>query len=102
MSFFVGKPFSRKRFPHTLSQKLPQKGSFLTALLGELVLSLFVLCIGFVSVCIVGMTRTTGSLGSRKRLGTAETLSAQRVVLCEVGAFRGRDVETRFLWGGGF
>ena len=31
-------------------------------------------------------TRTAGSLGCRERLGTAETLSAQRVVLREVGS----------------
>jgi len=31
-------------------------------------------------------TRTTGSLGCRKLAGTAETLLAQKVVLCEVGA----------------
>jgi hypothetical protein len=54
------------------------------------VLSRFVWCIEFVSVCIVGMPRTAGSLGSRKLAGAAETLLAQRVVLFDVGrAVRG-------------
>jgi len=78
--FFVGDPFSRKRVPHAPSKKLPHKGSFLTAISGKFVLSRFVWCIEFVSVCIVGMPRTAGSLGSRKRSGTAKTLPAQKVV----------------------
>ena len=53
--------------------------------MGEFLLSLFVLRIGFVSTCIVFRRAPCVALGSRELAGAAETLLAQRVVLREVG-----------------
>jgi len=85
MRAFCRETFFEKKVSPRPFQKASIREVFGISILGELVRRRGVSLTEFVSVCIVFSTRTAGSLGSRKRLGTAEPLSAQKVVLFDVG-----------------